>query len=108
MDATESSPDLAIGSFSDRGPWVVEPEAMTWRTDVDRKRAQARDEFPRWLDPGSLPPVGRVAMVVSRVGVAIGGWYLIDKRGGAEAGRRGLARRLRHAFGTLGPTYIKL
>src|SRR3954447_12174653 len=108
MNTPSPSPDLAIGSFSDHGPWVVEPDAMTWRTDVDRKRAQARDEFPRWLEPGSLPPVGRVAKVVSRVGLAIAGWYLIDKRSGSEAGRRGLARRLRHAFGTLGPTYIKL
>ena len=49
-----------------------------------------------------------VARVVGRVGVALGGWYLIDKRRGPEAGRRGLARRLRHAFATLGPTYIKL
>jgi ubiquinone biosynthesis protein len=108
MDATESSPDLAIGSFSDRGPWVVEPEAMTWRTDVDRRRAQARDEFPRWLDPGTLPPFNRVSRVVARVGVAIAGWYVVDKRGGREAGRRGVARRLRIAFGALGPTYIKL
>src|SRR3954462_4686756 len=108
MDATESSPDLAIGSFSDRGPWVVEPEAMTWRTDVDRRRAQARDEFPRWLDPGTLPPFNRVSRVVARVGVAIAGWYVVDKRGGSEASRSGLARRLRHAFATLGPTYIKL
>ena len=30
------SPDLAIGSFTDHGPWVVEPEEMTWRRDVDR------------------------------------------------------------------------
>src|SRR3954453_17560808 len=108
MDATESSPDLAIGSFSDGGPWVVEPEAMTWRTDVDRRRAQARDEFPRWLDPGTLPPFNRVSRVVARVGVAIAGWYVVDKRGGREAGRRGLARRLRIALGGLGPTYIKL
>ena len=27
----ESSPDLLIGSFSDRGPWVVDPEALVWR-----------------------------------------------------------------------------
>ena len=108
MDPSAVSPDLAIGSFSDHGPWVVDPDAMTWRTDVDHRRARAREEFPIWLQPEKLPPVGRVARVVSRVGVAICGWYLVDKRGGTEAGRRGLARRLRHAFGTLGPTYIKL
>src|SRR4051794_8282381 len=104
MDPAPVSPDLAIGSFSDHGPWVVEPEAMTWRADVDRRRAQARQEYPRWLHPGTLPPFGRLLQVVARVGVALGGWYLLDKRRGKEAGRRGLSSRLRHAFATLGPT----
>jgi hypothetical protein len=30
------APDLAIGSFTDRGPWVVDPDAMPWRADVAR------------------------------------------------------------------------
>jgi ubiquinone biosynthesis protein len=108
MDPSAASPDLAIGSFSDHGPWVVVPDAMTWRADVARRRAQARDEFPRWLQRETLPPVRRVVRVVSRVGVALAGWYVIDKRRGAEYARRGVSRRLRHAFATLGPTYIKL
>ena len=57
------SPDLAIGSFTDHGPWVVEPEAMTWRArrrpaagagpgrvpalDGDRPPAAARAAGPR-------------------------------------------------------------
>src|SRR3954467_8637033 len=108
MDPTEGASDLAIGSFSDHGPWIVDPDAMPWRADVDRRRAQARNQFPAWLKPGALPPIGRGARVVGRVGVALAGWYAIDRRKGAQAGKRGLARRLRHAFGALGPTYIKL
>jgi len=108
MEEPAASPDLAIGSYSERGPWVVDPDAMPWRADVARRRAQARDEFPAWLHPGALPPAGRVARVVGRVGGAVAGWYLIDRRSGVEAGRRGLSRRLRHAFAALGPTYIKL
>jgi ubiquinone biosynthesis protein len=108
MDPTEGTSDLAIGSFSDHGPWIVDPDSMGWRTDVDRRRAQARNQFPAWLKPGALPPIGRGARVIGRVGVAIAGWYAIDRRKGQPAGRRGLARRLRHAFGALGPTYIKL
>jgi ubiquinone biosynthesis protein len=104
----EPSPDLAIGSWSDRGPWVVDTEAMPWRADVARRRAQARDQVPIWLQPGTFPPAGRVARVVGRVGAAVAGWYLIDWRRGVEAGRRGISRRLRHAFAALGPTYIKL
>ena len=58
------SPDLAIGSFTDHGPWVVDPEAMTWRRDVDRLRAEARAAYPRWMVTGRLPPLGRLARVV--------------------------------------------
>jgi ubiquinone biosynthesis protein len=108
MEAPGVSPDLAIGSYSDHGPWVVDPDAMPWRADVARRRVQARDEVPRWLQPGTLPPAGRVARVVGRVGSAVAAWYLIDRRRGTEAGRRGISRRLRHAFAALGPTYIKL
>ena len=39
---------------------------------------------------------------------ALGAWYVTDRRRGTEASRRGLSRRLRHAFAALGPTYIKL
>ena len=81
---------------------------MPWRADVARRRAQARDQVPIWLQPGTFPPAGRVARVVGRVGSAVAGWYLIDRRRGVEAGRRGISRRLRHAFAALGPTYIKL
>src|SRR3954468_12797059 len=108
MDPTEGASDLPIGSFSDHGPWIVDPAPMPWRADVERRRAQARNQFPAWLKPGSMPPLGRGARVVGPVGWALAGWYVIDRRKGQEAGRRGLARRLRHAFGTLGPTYIKL
>ena len=40
MDPTEGASDLAIGSFSDHGPWVVDPDAMPWRSDVERRRAR--------------------------------------------------------------------
>ena len=64
MDDGPLSPDLAIGSFTDHGPWVVEPESMTWRPDVDRRREQARAEYPRWMETGRLPPLGRLVRVV--------------------------------------------
>src|SRR5436190_20626841 len=103
MEPTESASDLAIGSFSDHGPWVVDPEAMPWRTDVERRRAQARNQFPAWLKPAAMPPIGRGARVIGRVGLALAGWYAIDRRKGQATSRRGLARRLRNAFGSLGP-----
>jgi ubiquinone biosynthesis protein len=102
------APDLAIGSFTDRGPWVVDPAAMTWRTGVEALRDDARAEVPRLTEAGHLPRLGRLARVVGRVGFAVAMWAVVDRRRGPEAGRRGIARRLRIAFGHLGPTYIKL
>ena len=102
------SPDLAIGSFTDHGPWVVDPEAMPWRADVDRLREQAQLEFPRWMETGRLPPVRRVGIVVGRVGAALGVWAVGARRKGAPFSRQDLSKRLRIAFGHLGPTYIKL
>jgi len=61
----------AGGDSCEIGPWVVEPDAMTWRRDVDRLRAQARAEYPRWMETGRLPPLGRLALVVARVGSAL-------------------------------------
>jgi ubiquinone biosynthesis protein len=104
----ETPPDLSIGGFSDHAPWYVEPDAMTWRAGVDRERDRARWLVPRWLETSHLPPLGRLVRVVTIVGGALGTWYLTDRRRGAPHSRRGLSRRLRVAFGHLGPTYIKL
>ena len=41
-------------------------------------------------------------------GKAVGAWYLLDRGRGRPRSRLGLSRRLRIAFGKLGPTYIKL
>src|SRR6516164_8999675 len=106
--AGDASPDLDIGSFTDVGPWVVEPDAMTWRRDVERLREQARAQIPRWMETGHLPPLGRLARVVGRVGGALGVWAIGPRRHGPPGSRRDLSRRLRIAFGHLGPTYIKL
>jgi ubiquinone biosynthesis protein len=103
-----ASPDLAIGGFTDDGPWVVDPEAMTWRADVPRLRAQAHAHVPRWLETGHLPPFGRLARVVGQVGYALAVWAVRERRQGGAASKRGISRRLRIAFGRLGPTYIKL
>jgi ubiquinone biosynthesis protein len=129
------SPDLAIGGFTDEGPWVVDLDAMRWRRDVDHLRDDARAQVPAWMATRRIPPLGRFARVVGQVGWALGMWLLVDKRprrtlarrvsrlagsrgpsgparsaesGYDQASRRGLSRRLRIAFGHLGPTYIKL
>ncbi|GIU86111.1 MAG: hypothetical protein KatS3mg009_0626 [Acidimicrobiia bacterium] len=101
-----SAPDVAAFGFSDGGPWVVDPDAMPWRRDVDRLRTRAQAQVPVWLETSHLPPLGRLAAVVGRVGLALGLWAVRER--GRPVSRKGLSRRLRVAFAHLGPTYIKL
>ncbi len=103
-----TSPDLAIGSFTDRGPWVVRPDEIAWQRDVADLREAARAQVPRWTQPGHLPPLGRLARVVGGVGGALAVWAVRARRKGPPHSRRDLSRRLRVAFAHLGPTYIKL
>ncbi len=104
----DPSPDLAIGAFTDRGPWVVVPENLPWRRGLDRVRERTRADVPLLTRRRRLPPGGRVVRVGRLLGRALGTWYLVDRRKGQEASRAGLSRRLRVAFEQLGPTYIKL
>ena len=71
-------------------------------------RPQAQAQVPQWLETGHLPPLGRLAKVVGQVGYALAMWAVRERRQGSAASRRGISRRLRIAFGRLGPTYIKL
>ena len=106
MSRTDEPTDLSVGSFTDRGPWLVDPAALSWRHDIAPLRAQARGRVPRWLTRRRVPPVGRVLRVVSRVGFALLLWVVRGR--GRPQSRRDLSHRLRIAFGHLGPTYIKL
>jgi len=100
------APDVASFGFSDEGPWVVDPDEMPWRRDIDQLRARNRAQVPAWLETSHLPPLRRLAAVVGRVGAALGVWALRERR--RPTSRAGLSRRLRVAFAHLGPTYIKL
>lgn len=104
------SADLDLGSFSADGPWVVELDALAWRPGLDDVRSASQAEVPRLTRATRLPPGGRVLRTGWLLGVAIGGWLLVERRRhkGQPASRAGLSRRLRRAFERLGPTYIKL
>ena len=105
---SERPADLAVGAFSDDPPWLVDPEAITWRAGIDALRAATRAEAPVLTRRRKLPPGMRVLHVGALLGSALVGWFLLDKRRGTAASRSGLSRRLRLAFERLGPTYIKL
>jgi len=102
------SPDLAIGAFTERGPWVVDPEVMGWRRGVVALRARTRAEVPSLMRRRRLPPGRRAARVGAVVGTALARWYVGARRQGGSESRADLSKRLRDAFEALGPTYIKL
>ncbi len=100
--------DLAFGAFSSHPPWVLDLEAIEWRSGIDERRARTAAEAPRLTRRRRLPPGVRVVRVLTQLGGALGGWYAWDRRRDQGSSRAGLSRRLRRAFERLGPTYIKL
>ena len=58
------------------------------------------------LEKGHVPPVGRIARTVWSVGLALGVWYVRDRR--TPHSRSRLSARLRRSFEQLGSTYVKL
>ncbi|HUQ39401.1 MAG TPA: AarF/UbiB family protein [Acidimicrobiales bacterium] len=104
----EAPADLAIGSFSDDPPWLVDLADQRWLEGSDELRRRTRAEVPSLIRRRRLPPGGRVLRTGVTLGWAMGNWYLREKRVGDATSRAGLSRRLRRAFERLGPTYIKL
>ncbi|WCO65488.1 AarF/UbiB family protein [Iamia majanohamensis] len=106
--APPTSPDLALGTFTASGPWVIDPDALPWRRAVAEERARLQRRLPDLVRPRRLPPLGRLARVLGRLGPPLGAWAIGARRQGGTASRADLARRLRLAAEALGPTYIKL
>jgi ubiquinone biosynthesis protein len=104
----DAPPDLAIGSFSDDPPWIVDPAAMPWRTTVDAVRWVTRRQVPELVAPRRVPSGTRVFTVVRHLAPALGLWAAGARRRGGSESKADLSRRLRIAAEHLGPTYIKL
>ena len=103
----EPASDLAFGAFTDHGPWVLDPDAIPWQWEIDRLRGGTLLEVPRLLMPAvSIRPVIRTVRTVIAIGGAVLGWLVFEWR--RPSSRRGIARRLRRAFDTLGSSYVKL
>ncbi|MET0921092.1 MAG: AarF/UbiB family protein [Acidimicrobiia bacterium] len=105
--AAEPASDLEFGAFTDHGPWVLDPDAIPWQWEIDRLRGGTRLEVPRLLNPPvSIRPVIRTVRTVITIGTAVLGWLAFEWR--RPSSRRGIARRLRGAFDSLGSSYVKL
>ncbi len=108
MSDTSVSPDTERYTFTDHGPWVVDPDALAWSRGLPSVRLTVRRQVPVLTGRRRLPPPRRLAEVTARIGTAVGGWAITDRRAGGSRSRAGLSRRLRIAAEHLGPTYIKL
>ncbi|MET0727354.1 MAG: AarF/UbiB family protein [Acidimicrobiales bacterium] len=106
--ALDPPADIALGSFSADGPWVVDPAAMPWRRPVPGLRRQIALDLPALTKPSRLPPGPRVIRTVALIGTALVPWALGARRRGGGESHADLSRRLRKAAEHLGPTYIKL
>ena len=104
----ERSSDVDSFAFTDSGPWVIERDQLGWTAGIKVLRATTRRQVPVLTAARRLPPPGRLAVVSTRLGAAVGGWALMDRRKEPSESRAGLSRRLRRAAEQLGPTYIKL
>jgi len=104
----ERSSDVDSFAFTDSGPWVIERDQLGWTAGIKVLRATTRRQVPVLTAARRLPPPGRLAVVSTRLGAAVGGWALLDRRKEPSESRAGLSRRLRRAAEQLGPTYIKL
>lgn len=103
-----SAPDTSTYAFTDAAPWQVVDDDLKWRIGLDGVRRRTRAQVPELMKPGRLPPGLRVVRSGRVLGSALLMWRLRERpRGGSES-RAGVSRRLRQAFATLGPTYIKM
>jgi ubiquinone biosynthesis protein len=100
--------DLALGAFSDDGPWEVELDRLTWLPGLDYVRAAVRAEVPGLVRPRKVPPGGRLAATARHLGVGLAVWAAGKRRRGGPESIADLSRRLRMAAERLGPAYIKL
>jgi ubiquinone biosynthesis protein len=102
------SPDVDRYTFTEDGPWVVDPDRLAWSSGLPVIRATVRRQVPLLTGARRVPPPRRLAVVSARLGTALAGWAVRDRRAGGGRSRAGLSRRLRIAAEHLGPTYIKL
>ena len=102
------SPDTKEFAFTANGPWVVVEADMPWRVGLDEVRAATQRQVPALTTPGKIPPGRRLLRTARVLGLTLAAWRIKEKPKGGEISRAGVSRRLRVAFATLGPTYIKM
>ena len=103
---TSSATDVEYGSFTDHGPWEIEPDQLSWKRGLDRIRREVHASVPELTRYRRVPPVGRMFTTLRALGLPLAVWALRER--GTDDSIAGISRRLRIAAERLGPTYIKL
>lgn len=80
--------DLELGSFTEDGPWLVEPDAMTWRVGLDVIRTATRRSVPDLIRPRRTVPIRRLTKVTFRLSRALVPWALGARRKAARRAAR--------------------
>ena len=103
--------DLQWGNFSETGPWDLNRDEIAWSRVAVTLRNAAQKEVPTLIRSRRIPPVGRLIVVVARLGWALLPWFVRKRRNKfatPEESRAYISLRLRIAIEKLGATYIKL
>ena len=92
--------DVAIGAFTDDGPWELDLDHISWRAAVPEVRRRVQRELPELVRPRKVPPGLRVFRVARHLGVGLAAWALIDRRQAllVEAGEDRLQRTAQLRF----------
>ncbi|MCP4227868.1 MAG: AarF/ABC1/UbiB kinase family protein, partial [Actinomycetia bacterium] len=105
---TDEPTDMVHGTFSSSPPWLVDPDQMAWRRDVENLREGTRRTVPELVKARKFPPAGRLVETAGRFGWSVLRWRLGAGRKGGSKSKADLSHRLRISAEHLGPTYIKL
>lgn len=103
--------DLQWGNFSETGPWDLNRDEIAWSRVAVTLRNAAQKEVPTLIRSRRIPPIGRLMVVVARLGWALLPWFVRKRRNKfatPEESRAYISLRLRIAIEKLGATYIKL
>ncbi len=108
LNSANAFDDSKVGSFTEVGPWIVDPSKILWLPQVDSLRQRNAASIPKLIKRQLLPPGARVVKVGWHLGKALAMWRFVERPRGNPTSREGLSKRLKIAFEILGPTYVKL
>jgi ubiquinone biosynthesis protein len=106
LGSLQLATDTERFSFTERGPWTVDPDDLAWKRGLDALRARVHASVPQLTRYRWVPPGARLVVTLRDLGLPLGLWAWRER--GRDGSTAAISRRLRIAAERLGPTYIKL